>query len=326
MIYIKVYQHISVGFGVARFDKLGDARASERGTSDKDNSHALFVYMPDLNRICLCWGVSRKRKLTMETEETQKEIFDHMDKLYHFTSYKSARSILASLRLRFGKLNKSNDICERAKFICNNFSGLGNDVEIKDIKNEIYRYQQISFTKDKRTFCKNSFTLQQMWGEYAHNGYGVCLVFDKKALIKTLFVKECHYRAIKYEKSFSQCLELAAINKSTLREYIKDNARRIFFAKGKEWEHEQEFRVICRFPNQKQDHYVNINDSLRYVIVFHASDIDYWENIENSRLFQDLRTACPEGVRLLRYAEGLNGRCLVDRTEETETLQIIWQE
>ena len=44
-----------MGFGVARFDKLGDARASERGTSDKDNSHALFVYMPDLNEFA-CVG------------------------------------------------------------------------------------------------------------------------------------------------------------------------------------------------------------------------------------------------------------------------------
>jgi len=35
--------HTCVGFGVARFDNLGNARASERGTSNKD-SHA-FLYV-----------------------------------------------------------------------------------------------------------------------------------------------------------------------------------------------------------------------------------------------------------------------------------------
>lgn len=38
-----IYIHTCVGFGVARFDNLGNARASERGTSNKD-SHA-FLYV-----------------------------------------------------------------------------------------------------------------------------------------------------------------------------------------------------------------------------------------------------------------------------------------
>ena len=32
--------HIGVGFGVARFDKMGDARASTRGTSNSTDSRA----------------------------------------------------------------------------------------------------------------------------------------------------------------------------------------------------------------------------------------------------------------------------------------------
>ncbi len=35
-----VYLHIGVGFGVARFDFQGDARASMRGTSDSTDSRA----------------------------------------------------------------------------------------------------------------------------------------------------------------------------------------------------------------------------------------------------------------------------------------------
>ena len=35
--------HIGVGLCVARLDGMGDARASECGTSDKSDSHAFFV-------------------------------------------------------------------------------------------------------------------------------------------------------------------------------------------------------------------------------------------------------------------------------------------
>lgn len=40
---IFVYIHIGVGFGVARFDYQGDARASMCGTSDKHDSHAFLL-------------------------------------------------------------------------------------------------------------------------------------------------------------------------------------------------------------------------------------------------------------------------------------------
>ena len=39
-----IYLHWRGAFGVARFDKLGDARASTRGTSDRIGS-ALFSYV-----------------------------------------------------------------------------------------------------------------------------------------------------------------------------------------------------------------------------------------------------------------------------------------
>ena len=44
MIYITMYIHTGVGFGVARFDYKSNARASKSGMSDKTDSHASFVY------------------------------------------------------------------------------------------------------------------------------------------------------------------------------------------------------------------------------------------------------------------------------------------
>ena len=47
-----IYLHRRGAFGVARFDKLGDARASTRGTSDRTGS-ALFSYVfkPSINYV-----------------------------------------------------------------------------------------------------------------------------------------------------------------------------------------------------------------------------------------------------------------------------------
>lgn len=38
-----IYIHRRGAFGVARFDRLGNARALMRGTSDRYSSHAFFV-------------------------------------------------------------------------------------------------------------------------------------------------------------------------------------------------------------------------------------------------------------------------------------------
>ena len=47
-----IYLHIRGAFGVARFDKLGDARASTRGTSDKNRLRAFsYAFKPSINYV-----------------------------------------------------------------------------------------------------------------------------------------------------------------------------------------------------------------------------------------------------------------------------------
>lgn len=50
--YFIVYKYVGIviyisawGFCVARFDKLGNAKASKRGTSNRYRFHVLFIYM-----------------------------------------------------------------------------------------------------------------------------------------------------------------------------------------------------------------------------------------------------------------------------------------
>ena len=41
----------------------------------------------------------------------------------------------------------------------------------------------------------------------------------------------------------------------------------IYFIKRKEWEHEQEYRVICRAKHEWDDEYLDISDALSFVII-----------------------------------------------------------
>lgn len=113
--------------------------------------------------------------------------FEKMNRLYHFTNFKAACSIIRSKQLRFGKPSNMNDLIENRKITTRRafFGDLGKDVD-KDFIPEIEmrRYQQISFAQDSIVEGEEclGFNLHTMWGLYADRGYGVCLVFDKDKL------------------------------------------------------------------------------------------------------------------------------------------------
>ena len=83
-------------------------------------------------------------------------------------------------------LRRTNDVCEYAKTIYNEYFPDLKDSVLENIEREIYLYRQISLSEDKLVFGRRGFDLQQMWGLYADNGYGVCLVFDKDEIIGSL--------------------------------------------------------------------------------------------------------------------------------------------
>ena len=114
-----------------------------------------------------------------------KESFKETDKLYHFTTFDSAKKIIESNSLRFGRLNNMNDIHETSKsmFAKSNMQEFPEEL-LNELYNEIYRYRQISLTQDTQDKC--GFDLHNMWGLYANKFDGVCLVFDKNKLLEFL--------------------------------------------------------------------------------------------------------------------------------------------
>ena len=136
------------------------------------------------------------------------EEFLSLQKLYHFTKFDTALKIIKSGKLKFNVLSKMNDALEMDKHIYNLIIDIDKDrlIDTNDIKKEIYNYEQISLTEDKRRFGSYGFELHQLWGHYAENTAGVCFVFDRERLIETLsdYKENNFHGAVTYVENFTQ--------------------------------------------------------------------------------------------------------------------------
>jgi len=192
--------------------------------------------------------------------------FEEMTKLYHFTSFDAACNIIESRTLRFGKMFKMNDLIESGRIHFGRI--LTNDLADTDLfaEDEMHRYQQISFIQDRvrDNFEYLGFDLHAMWGLYAERGYGACLVFDKNKLR----LEEGDYaRDVEYGNFIPSAYGFNNKSKKGIRSEIWRRRDEIFFWKRKEWEHEQEYRVIRRARNEWDDEYLDVSESLSFVII-----------------------------------------------------------
>lgn len=215
--------------------------------------------------------------------------FRQLEKLYHYTSLWNAISILASKRLFMGQLSNMNDVMESYRPTS---AVITYDDEelfewLNDAQKELGSYRQASFTVDGRYL---GFAISSMWGQYADSGYGACIVLDKSCLITSLSEKgDFHFDNVKYRKNYCNNLRL---NRNPAQ-YFKKNIIKIFFRKRKEWEVEQEFRVICK--NQNSPVAIDISYSIAAVIICRAREIDFSnDSIWNSDNYKLLRCIAPD--------------------------------
>ena len=192
--------------------------------------------------------------------------FEEMNRLYHFTSFKAACSIIKSGKLKFGKMYKMNDLIESNRIVSGRlFSDSLSERELF-AEEEMNRYQQVSFSQDQNRdgFEYLGFDLHTMWGLYAEKGYGVCLVFDKNRL--RYHEGDCP-KEVKYENFIPKDYAFKNKSKVGIRSEIWRRKEELFFYKRKEWEYEQEFRVIRRAENKDDDEYLDVSEALSFVII-----------------------------------------------------------
>lgn len=194
-----------------------------------------------------------------------KETFIRTEKLYHYTSFQSALKILASNKLLFGHQKNLNDIYESYRPIF-----FEKDIDnLDDVLKELSRYKQISLTHDKKG---NGYAISPMWGHYAEKGNGICLVFDKEKLLLESTKMDCGI--VNYYDNYDNSI---IIKDTNIQSFFKKNVNTLFFTKKKEWEYEQEFRIVSRTLKK-----LPLRDSLMAVIMCYADDVDHGDCIFKS--------------------------------------------
>lgn len=125
-----------------------------------------------------------------------------------------------------------------------------------------------------------------MWGIYADKGEGVCLVFDKKELEKNPDIANIYPGCVKYDgtQKLDSCITSYSEYAEEVVAEIRKNVKNIFFHKRKEWEHEQEYRLIKRCPNPLKEEYLLLGDALKFVILSSKSrntdEVRYFARLE----------------------------------------------
>ena len=259
-----------------------------------------------------------------------KEQFEKTEKLYHFTSFDTALKIIESNRLRYGRLNNMNDIHENDKIVfvdANNHptDKFPSDV-LDELYDEIYKYRQISLTADDKEGDKDGFDLHQMWGLYADKGEGVCLIFDKKELEKGFGSAALHDR-VSYDKTVDSYYISLSNTADKVSVEIREHANEIFFHKRREWEHEQEYRLLRRCPIATREEYLFLGHALKFVILssrlHNLDEVLYFKKIKNIKdKIEKTEKARNRGevgrIPVLVYGNGLldYALCTEDGTEE----------
>ena len=259
-----------------------------------------------------------------------KEQFEKTEKLYHFTSFDTALKIIESNHLRYSRLNNMNDIHENDKIVlvdANNHptDKFPSDV-LDELYDEIYKYRQISLTADDKEGDKDGFDLHHMWGLYADKGEGVCLIFDKKELEKGFGSAALHDR-VSYDKTVDSYYISLSNTADKVSVEIREHANEIFFHKRREWEHEQEYRLLRRCPIATREEYLFLGHALKFVILssrlHNLDEVLYFKKIKNIKdKIEKTEKARNRGevgrIPVLVYGNGLldYALCTEDGTEE----------
>lgn len=219
-------------------------------------------------------------------QNMNKQEFKVIERLYHYTTFCGAVKIIASKRLRYGKFEKANDIHESYHPLF-----YGKNINEENIRNELSKYRYISFSQDKDKHY--GFALASMWGHYAEGGKGVCLVFDKKAVLKSLDA-ETTARKITYSTRFDGSIVVDEV----VEKYFTQKKYATFFKKSADWKNEQEFRLLKKISKEEES-YLPVENSLIAVIVNFADDISSNDTVLNSASAVALRNLLPIEIPLL---------------------------
>jgi len=232
------------------------------------------------------------------------------NRLYHYRTFEVfVKYIAPELKLRLNSINKTNDPRENKHF---NFASTSK----KTIPNLLNSNKKVSkiLRQDCKVLCfsddnvnYHGYEMSRMWAYYGENHKGICLEIDKHEFINENkeFINPNLLRKIRYkqqrvhsEQKFIN-VDYTNIKKGELEKYLKTTFRRkhlkhLFFTKNKEWQSEEEIRLI-HFSNEIKDEYCSIKNSLKKIYL----GVDFDE-----KKIPILIKLCPNvNIYKLEYAE-----------------------
>lgn len=187
-------------------------------------------------------------------------------KLYHTTSLNAFLLIWAKKRLKFSSLTGVNDMKEFCLSITPESPQLIPMIyAMQDVRKA---YKQISFSMDFDSSIKG-YASPLIWGVYGDKNNGVCVELDynKLNLSEKYFCGIVEYRnGNKHEIVIPKDVVTVASLKSFIQEHQKD----LFFVKDKCWEYENEYRIISDV-----DEYLDITDAITSVYVANIDGLTF---------------------------------------------------
>ncbi len=230
--------------------------------------------------------------------------------LYHYTSSRTAKKILANLTLRMGDLRGTNDPKESKEWHFDLTSTAGSDLDAWD-KSKLAEELSLTIKKHARVlcFCKDGDSLSgnhvddvarrghmraRMWAQYGENHAGVCLALDKKLLLEqvraeserviSLWARDILYwdRGIldgQHERDY--LIDVDVLRQVGFEQYWKLHAKqfyqRLFFEKRLDWKDEREYRILALLDRPREV-FIDIRGCLRAVFFGDTAKISDFES------------------------------------------------
>jgi hypothetical protein len=228
-------------------------------------------------------------------------VIDRGTALFHYTRLATGLEfILPTKRIKLSPLTEMRDPRESGKW----FNSMSEDADeeggterLTSLFHGLHaaksRYKVLSLTEDSpgpagdpSDEWTRGYAHPRLWEQYADRHRGICICFDKDALVETLRQQLdtdhslFRYQSVVYENervvahfSMRRIAELGGDEAATA-DLFDSHADEFLFRKLRDWESEVEYRIVVR-ANHEDPVYANIETAIRYVMLGEAVHSSY---------------------------------------------------
>ena len=226
------------------------------------------------------------------------------NRIFHYCKLSTAiENILPRKELLLSPMLNTNDPRENKSFVFGGFFSEPIDImKVAPLNEDISFYLRedakvISFSKDNYEKNLFGFEYSKMWAHYGDNHKGICLELDKEEFLKenediinSNFLKEIIYykfditKPVEHKRVNHAFMEFMGKEKYLREKFRNENLDYLYYTKNKEWESEQEIRLL-HFSENKTNEYCSIKKCLKNIFV----GVDF-----NGAYLPSLISLCPD--------------------------------